>query len=212
MPCPFFSTIVLSKKRIRFPWVSGGVLERRIPGKNGEGTRESWCSRCQWGLANSNSPPRTVVFIVGNEHDIRAFRTLLSNKTHKPWQSPQKPAAPNGNMVFKLLCSPLSGPNKKKIFQEPRSGCLFVGASCHEKKTGVGRETSSKCTAPLGQSTKSSFTRMQLAKTECEQQILVLCPQTWVLSIRYVAKCEYLATGRCVSTDPPDVGTTSDCS
>ena len=34
----FFSTIVLSKNRIRFPWVSGGFLERRIPGKNGEGT------------------------------------------------------------------------------------------------------------------------------------------------------------------------------
>ena len=35
---PFFSTIVLSKNRIRSPWGSGGFLERRIPGKNGEGT------------------------------------------------------------------------------------------------------------------------------------------------------------------------------
>ena len=33
---PFFSSIV--PKTGRFPWVSGGFLERRIPGKNGEGT------------------------------------------------------------------------------------------------------------------------------------------------------------------------------
>ena len=38
IPCPFCSSIVLSKNRIRFPWVSGGFLERRLPGKNGEGT------------------------------------------------------------------------------------------------------------------------------------------------------------------------------
>ena len=42
IPCPFFSTIVLSKNRIRFPWVSGGFLERMIPGKNGEGTLDFW--------------------------------------------------------------------------------------------------------------------------------------------------------------------------
>ena len=30
-------SIVLSKNRIRFPWDSGGFLERRIPGKNGNG-------------------------------------------------------------------------------------------------------------------------------------------------------------------------------
>ena len=35
---PFSSTILLSKHRIRFPWVSGGVLYRRIPGKNGIGS------------------------------------------------------------------------------------------------------------------------------------------------------------------------------
>ena len=35
---PFFSAIALFNNQIRFPWVSGGVLERRIPGKNGEGT------------------------------------------------------------------------------------------------------------------------------------------------------------------------------
>ena len=34
---PFFSSIVLSKSLL-FPSVSGGFLERRIPGKNGEGT------------------------------------------------------------------------------------------------------------------------------------------------------------------------------
>ena len=35
---PFCSTIVLSKNWIRFPWVSGGFPERRIPGKNGGGS------------------------------------------------------------------------------------------------------------------------------------------------------------------------------
>ena len=34
---PFFPTIVLFENR-PFPWVSGGFLERRIPGKNGEGS------------------------------------------------------------------------------------------------------------------------------------------------------------------------------
>ena len=34
---PFFSTIALSRKKGRFPKVSGGFLERRIPGKNGNG-------------------------------------------------------------------------------------------------------------------------------------------------------------------------------
>ena len=34
---PFFSTIVLLKNR-PFPWVSGIFLERRILGKNGEGS------------------------------------------------------------------------------------------------------------------------------------------------------------------------------
>ena len=34
---PFFSTIVFLKNR-PIPWVSGGFLERRIPGKNGEGS------------------------------------------------------------------------------------------------------------------------------------------------------------------------------
>ena len=38
LPFPFFSSIVPSKNRSRFPWVSGGFLERRIPGKDGEGT------------------------------------------------------------------------------------------------------------------------------------------------------------------------------
>ena len=33
---PFFSNIVLFKTS-RFRWVSGGFLEKRIPGKNGEG-------------------------------------------------------------------------------------------------------------------------------------------------------------------------------
>ena len=33
----FFATIALFKNR-PFPWVSGGFLERRIPGKNGEGS------------------------------------------------------------------------------------------------------------------------------------------------------------------------------
>ena len=33
---PFFPTIVLFENP-PFPWVSGGFLERRIPGKNGEG-------------------------------------------------------------------------------------------------------------------------------------------------------------------------------
>ena len=40
---PFFSTIVLFK-HLPFPWVSGGFLERRIPGKNGEGTARSMCA------------------------------------------------------------------------------------------------------------------------------------------------------------------------
>ena len=30
--------MVLFNNRTRFPWFSGGFLERRIPGKNGEGT------------------------------------------------------------------------------------------------------------------------------------------------------------------------------
>ena len=34
---PFRSTIVLEKKK-PFPWVFANVLERRIPGKNGEGS------------------------------------------------------------------------------------------------------------------------------------------------------------------------------
>ena len=34
---PFFSTIAFPKTS-RSPWVSGGFLERRIPGKDGEGT------------------------------------------------------------------------------------------------------------------------------------------------------------------------------
>ena len=38
IPCPFFATIVLSKNWLRSPWLFGGFLERRIPGKNGEGT------------------------------------------------------------------------------------------------------------------------------------------------------------------------------
>ena len=38
---PFFPTIVFFENR-RCPWVAGGFLERRIPGKNGEGsTRHS---------------------------------------------------------------------------------------------------------------------------------------------------------------------------
>ena len=39
---PFFSIIVLFKT-CRLPWVSGGFLERRIPGKNGEGTPRVLC-------------------------------------------------------------------------------------------------------------------------------------------------------------------------
>ena len=35
---PFFSIILLLKRICHCPWVSGGLLERRIPGKNGEGT------------------------------------------------------------------------------------------------------------------------------------------------------------------------------
>ena len=38
-------TIDLSKKMIRFPSVSRGFLERRIPGKNGEGTPRKVGSR-----------------------------------------------------------------------------------------------------------------------------------------------------------------------
>ena len=34
---PFFPTIVLFENR-PFPWLSGGFLERRIPGKNGDGS------------------------------------------------------------------------------------------------------------------------------------------------------------------------------
>ena len=34
---PFFSTIVLFKNQM-FPWVFDGLLKRRIPGQNGEGT------------------------------------------------------------------------------------------------------------------------------------------------------------------------------
>ena len=50
-PCPLFATIVLSNW-IRFPWVSGGFLERRIPGKNGEGIQTkrvaAWFGHIFW--------------------------------------------------------------------------------------------------------------------------------------------------------------------
>ena len=39
---PFFPTIVLFENG-PFSWVSGGFLERRIPGKNGEGSTRSLC-------------------------------------------------------------------------------------------------------------------------------------------------------------------------
>ena len=39
IPFPFCPTIVLFENRIRFPgFQEGGFLERRIPGKNGEGS------------------------------------------------------------------------------------------------------------------------------------------------------------------------------
>ena len=41
IPCPFFSHHRSLNKNSRVPWVSGGFLERRIPGKNGSG-RYAW--------------------------------------------------------------------------------------------------------------------------------------------------------------------------
>ena len=41
IPGPFFSSIVLSKNRIRFPWVSGGFLEGSLERMESESLSDS---------------------------------------------------------------------------------------------------------------------------------------------------------------------------
>ena len=60
-------------KTSRFPWVSGGVLERRMPGKNGEGTDRMMayefldCRIC--GLGHLSG--KTLRLLVGQSHEVR---------------------------------------------------------------------------------------------------------------------------------------------
>ena len=51
---PFFSTIVLSKNRL---WVFDGFLNRRTPGKNGEGTPRMMQRMCQGAHGASHLRP-----------------------------------------------------------------------------------------------------------------------------------------------------------
>ena len=89
IPFPFSSTIVLSKNRIRFSWASGGCLERRIPGKNGNGRYPEKHWKCEW---LSQQKMRT------KEQNIN-LENRATAPTAKPLHYPQRFCGKNNHYV-----------------------------------------------------------------------------------------------------------------